>query len=173
MARRTHSRHGVSGTDSGEGYATDIRLEPISATNREAVLSLELAEDQQDFLADNASSLKEAKRDHDARPRAVVAGDRVVGFLMYDASRDDREALIYRFMIDRREQGRGYGRAALAALIEEIQGLGHVRDVLVLYMPQNEGAQRLYRGAGFVDEGPDEDGEMVARLSLVRQKRRP
>ena len=54
------------------------------------------------------------------------------------------EALIYRFMIDRREQGRGYGRAALTALLDEIRALGHVRDVLVGYMPENEGARRLY-----------------------------
>lgn len=156
----------MSGTGSEDSSNSQVRLEPIDATNRDAVLSLELAEDQQDFLADNASSLKEARRDEDARPRAVVAGGRVVGFLMYDASQDDDEALIYRFMIDRRAQGRGYGRAALAALIAEIRGLSHVRDVLVLYMPENEGARRLYHAAGFADEGTDEDGEMVARLSL-------
>ncbi len=151
---------------------TDVRLEPVDHTNKDAVLALELASEQQDYVADNASSLKEAKRDANARPRAVVAGDRVVGFLMYDASKDDEEALIYRFMIDRREQGRGYGRAALDALLGEIRALSYVKDVVVCYMPENEGARHLYRTAGFVDEGEDEDGEMIARLSLSRQRRR-
>ena len=175
MARRSEPqrneqrREGGAGDEAGSGAG--IRLEPIGAANREAVLALELDEDQQDFLADNATSLREAKNDRDARPRAVLVGDRVIGFLMYDAS-DGKEALIYRFMIDRREQGRGYGRAALTALLDEIQALGHVRDVLVGYMPENEGARRLYGWAGFVDEGTDEDGEMIARLPLARRMRR-
>ena len=118
MARGRQSRlHEQGGTNCAgkEASGSEIRLEPIQASNKKAVLALELAEDQQDLLADNASSLKEAAGDDDARPRAVVAGDRVVGFLMYDASVNDGEALIYRFMIDCRNQGRGYGRAALSA----------------------------------------------------------
>lgn len=176
MARGRQSRlHEQGGTNGAgkEASGSEIRLEPIQASNKKAVLALELAEDQQDLLADNASSLKEAAGDDDARPRAVVAGDRVVGFLMYDASVNDGEALIYRFMIDCRNQGRGYGRAALSALLKEISALGHVRDVLVCYMPENEGARRLYHSAGFVDEGADADGEMKARLRFVRQTRRP
>jgi len=153
----------ASGAAHGEGSSgAQVRLEPIGAENRAAVRALELEPGQQDFLDDNASSLREAKNDRDARPRAIVAGDQVVGFLMYDAS--DDEALIYRFMIDRRQQGRGYGRLALSALIEEIRALGHVRDVVVCYMPENQGAQRLYKSAGFLDEGIDEDGEVIARL---------
>ncbi|MDO8875731.1 MAG: GNAT family N-acetyltransferase [Pseudolabrys sp.] len=176
MVREVQSRRDEQGRADGadkEGSGSEIRLEPIGASNKKAVLALELAQDQQDFLADNASSLKEAASDDDARPRAVVAGNRVVGFLMYDAGEDDGEALIYRFMIDRRNQGRGYGRAALSALLKEIRALGHVRDALVCYMPENEGARRLYQSAGFVDEGADEDGEMIARLRFVRQTRRP
>ena len=108
------ARRDEQGRAAGAGEeGSEIRLEPIGASNKKAVLALKLTEDQQDFLSDNASSLEEAASDEDARPRAVVAGDRVVGFLMYDASMGDGEALIYRFMIDSRNQGRGYGRAAL------------------------------------------------------------
>ncbi|MEP9349211.1 GNAT family N-acetyltransferase [Xanthobacter sp. KR7-225] len=156
--------------DPAAGRPGELRLEPVGPANRAAVLALELADDQRDLLADNASSLKEARRDRAARPRAVVAGDRVVGFAMYDAG-DAGEALIYRFMIDRRAQGRGYGRAALAALVREIAAIEGVRDIRVCYMPDNEGARRLYRSAGFVDEGEDEDGEMIARLSVVPRPR--
>ncbi len=171
-ARAPVSRRGQAAGEPGRNeMETDIRLEPIDATNRKAVLGLQLDETQSDYLDDNASSLKEARHDEDARPRAVVAGERVVGFLMYDASSYD-EALLYRFMIDRREQGRGYGRAALDALIREVRSLGRARDIVVSYMPENEGARRLYLGAGFEEEGEDEDGEVLARLSLARRKRK-
>lgn len=152
--------------------ATDVHLEPVDRSNRDAVIALELAPDQHDYVDDNASSLKEAKRDSDARPRAVVASGRVVGFLMYDATTDEGEALIYRFMIDHREQGRGYGRAALNALLTELRTLGHVKDVVVCYMPENVGARHLYLTAGFVEEGTDEDGEMIARFPLASHRRR-
>ena len=148
-----------------------IRLAPIDAANRKAVLALKLGEDQQDLVEDNAGSLREARHDDDAVPRAVVLGERVVGFLMYDASAYN-EALLYRFMIDLKEQGRGYGRAALQALVREVQTLGRARDIIVHYMPENAGARRLYLGFGFVEEGEDEDGEIIARLPLSRKKNR-
>jgi diamine N-acetyltransferase len=151
--------------------ASDVRLEPVTADNRDAVLALALPAEQQDFVATNKESLKEAKRDRDARPRAVTAGERVVGFLMYDAPADDDEAVIYRFMIDQSEQGRGYGRAALQAVLAEIGALRHVRSITVCFMPDNEAAARLYHRAGFVDEGLDEDGEMISRLTLPGRRR--
>ncbi|UCI34735.1 GNAT family N-acetyltransferase [Mesorhizobium sp. B4-1-4] len=138
----------------------------MTKANRALVASLELAPDQVDFVASNAESLKEARSDRDARPRVVMAGDRVVGFLMYEAPDDDDEARIYRFMIDRAWQGRGYGKAALRQVLDEIAGLGHISHVSICYEPENEAARRLYRAAGFLEEGLDEDGEMIADLVL-------
>jgi diamine N-acetyltransferase len=144
----------------------EIRLVPVTEANRTLVASLELAPDQMDFVASNAESLDEADRDEDARPRAVMAQDGVVGFLMYEAPLDDDEARIYRFMIDRAYQGKGYGKAALREVLEEIRRLGHIRHVSICYEPENEGARYLYRAAGFVEEGLDEDGEMIADFVL-------
>jgi len=142
----------------------DIRLVSVTKANRTLVTALELAPEQMDFVASNADSLEEAETDEDARPRVVMAGDRVVGFLMYDAS--DDEAVIYRFMIDRAHQGKGHGKAALRALLDEIRDLGYVREVSICYEPENEAARLLYRAAGFVEQGLDEDGEMIAVLPV-------
>ncbi|CDX37495.1 GCN5-related N-acetyltransferase [Mesorhizobium sp. SOD10] len=143
-----------------------VALEPVGKGNRAAVLALELAPEQQGFVASNTDSLAEARRDGEAIPRAVVAAGRVVGFLMYSAPDDDDEAIIYRLMIDRREQGKGLGRAAIAKALEEIARLGHVRRVSICYELENEAARRLYAGFGFVEQEPDEDGEMIAVLEL-------
>ncbi len=149
------------------GKEVSVVLEPVSDRNRRAILALELLPGQQDFVASNADSLEEAGEDGDAVPRAIVADGRVVGFLMYDASNDD-EANIYRFMIDRREQGRGLGRAGIAAALGEIAGLMHVRKVSICYEPANTAAKQLYASFGFVEQGLDEDGEMIAELDLRR-----
>ncbi|ESW68239.1 MULTISPECIES: GNAT family N-acetyltransferase [unclassified Mesorhizobium] len=146
--------------------SADIRLVSVTAANRAVVAALELAPDQMDFVASNAESLDEAETDGDARPRVVMTGDRVVGFLMYEAPQDDDEARIYRFMIGRVHQGQGYGKAALREVLDEIMRLGHISHVSICYEPGNEAARRLYRAAGFVEEGPDEDGEMIADLAL-------
>ncbi|MBZ9889581.1 GNAT family N-acetyltransferase [Mesorhizobium sp. BR1-1-3] len=143
----------------------DIRLVAVTRANRALVAALELAPEQRDFLASNSESLEEAETDEGARPRAIMAGTRVVGFLMYDAS--DNEALVYRFMIDRAHQGKGYGKAALRALLDEIGNLDHIREVSICYEPENEAARHLYRAAGFVEQGIDEDGEMIAVLPMV------
>ncbi|WP_245489003.1 GNAT family N-acetyltransferase [Mesorhizobium sp. M7D.F.Ca.US.004.03.1.1] len=145
--------------------SADIRLVSVTGANRALVAALELAPEQMDFVASNAESLEEAETDEDARPRVIMAGTRIVGFLMYDASED--EALVYRFMIDRAQQGKGYGKAALRALLDEIGNLAHVREVSICYEPENEAARHLYRAAGFVEQGIDEDGEMIAVLGLV------
>lgn len=155
----------------GPRKGVEIRLAPVTEANRASVASLELAPDQMDFVASNAESLDEAGFDDDARPRVVMAGDRVIGFLMYEAPQDDDEARIYRFMIDRASQGKGYGRAALREVLEEIRSLGHVRHVSICYEPENDAARQLYRAAGFVEEGLDEDGEMIAGLVLPADDR--
>lgn len=150
------------------GKVASVVLEPVTDRNRQAILALELLPGQRDFVAPNADSLEEAREDGEAIPRAVIADGRVVGFLMYEAPIDDDEATLYRFMIDRREQGKGLGRAGIKAALREIEELTHVRKVSICYEPANTAAQRLYASFGFVEQGLDEDGEMIAELDLHR-----
>ena len=146
----------------------DVRLIPVGPAERAAVAALALADDQRELVASNAESLEEADTDPAARPRAIVAGDRVVGFLMYELIDRGRAANIYRFMIDRTAQGRGLGRAALDRLLAEIAALPGVATIEICYVPENVGARRLYAAAGFVEVGVDEDGEIIARRPVDR-----
>jgi diamine N-acetyltransferase len=148
---------------------SNVTLKDVTAANWRAVVSLELAPEQEDLVAGNAYSLVEARFDPDARPRAVYAGRRVVGFLMYEAPATQggrRAASIYRFMIDRRHQGKGYGRAALARALDEIRALPGARKVTVCYVPGNPVAKDFYASFGFVEVGRDDDGEVIAELAL-------
>jgi diamine N-acetyltransferase len=147
----------------------NVELRDVTAGNRQAVAALQLGPGQQDLVASNAESLDDARSDPDARPRVIYAGERIVGFLMYDAGRpgdDPREALIYRFMIDRGAQGEGYGRAALARALDEIRAIPNVSKISISYMPDNPAAKPFYASFGFVEVGTDEDGEMIAELAL-------
>lgn len=149
--------------------AKKVSLKDVTTDNWEAVVELELDADQEDLVASNLYSVAESHFDPDARPRAVYAGKRVVGFLMYDVQRTkekSREASIYRFMIDRRQQGKGYGRAALGQALEEIRAIPRVRRVSIRYMPENPVAGPFYASFGFKEVGRDRDGEVIAMLKL-------
>ena len=109
------------------------------------------------------------KFDPNAHPRGVYAGKELVGFLMYDVwdEKDGtREASIYRFMIDRKHQRKGYGRAALTLALTEIKAVRGIRKISIGYMRNNLVAKPFYASFGFVEVGTDEDGEMIAELTL-------
>ncbi|WP_285539999.1 GNAT family N-acetyltransferase [Brucella sp. NBRC 12950] len=134
--------------------------------NRSQVSALKIGVEQIHWVASNIESLLEADEDEDARPRAILADARLVGFLMYDATSEPGTAQLYRFMIDKSFQGLGYGKVALRALLAEIGAFGGINSVSVCYDPENLPASRLYAQAGFVEIGLDEDDEMIARMSL-------
>ena len=142
----------------------DVKLKDVTEDNWRAVIALKLAPEQEDLVASNLYSIAESRFDPDARPRAVYAGKRVVGFLMYDVQ--SRKASIYRFMIDRKHQGKGYGRAALTKALDEIRAIPKIRTVSIRYMPDNPVAKPFYASFGFVEAGKDEDGEIIAELAL-------
>jgi len=147
----------------------EVRLENVTARNWRAVARLKLAPEQKDLVASNLYSIAQSKFDPNARPRAIYAGKELVGFLMYDvweAKDKAREASIYRFMIDRKHQGKGYGRAALAQALDEIRATPGVKKVSIGYMPDNPVAKPFYASFGFVEVGTDEDGEINAELNL-------
>ena len=126
---------------------------------------MDVAPEQSNFVATNFDSLKEAREDDEAYPRAIVAEGKVVGFLMYSWSKNETTAVLYRMMIDKTQQGKGYGTAAVRAALDEIAQRGS-RFVNIIYDPDNHVARRLYATFGFVEIGLDEDDEMVARLAL-------
>lgn len=143
-----------------------VKLKPVTRRNWEAVADLTLTPGQRGLVASNIYSLAESKFDPRAQPRAIYAGKRVVGFLMYDVARGGKKALIYRFMIDRACQGKGYGRAALAEAIKEIAKISAVTKISICYMAGNRAAKAFYAGFGFRETGRDADGEVIAELEL-------
>lgn len=150
-----------------------IKLVPISEENREAVLKLSTREDQP-FCAPNDVSLEQAEECNAecpgvARPFAIYAEDQLVGFCMFafDEEEEDPEDRywLWRFMIDQNEQGKGYGQAALAEIIQYFRVHGADR-IFLGTEPENECGMHIYHKAGFVETGDMDDGEAVMKLML-------
>ena len=151
----------------------NIRLMPINDDNRDAVLSLSVREDQP-FVASNKTSLRQADEANAeqpgvARPFAIYADEKLVGFCMFafdpeEEDEDDRYWL-WRFMIDKNEQDKGYGQAALREIIQYFRDNGADR-LFLSTEPENERGLHIYHKAGFRETGIIEDDEAVMMRML-------
>ena len=150
-----------------------INLIPVGDDNREAVLALSVREDQP-FVAPNDVSLRQAEEANaeapgTARPFAICADGKLVGFCMFAFSPEARDPedryWLWRFMIDQNEQGRGYGQAALQEIMKYFRENGADR----LYLstePENERGLHVYRKAGFRETGIISEDEAVLMRML-------
>lgn len=150
---------------------TEVRLRELTSENWQACVALELADDQRDFIEPNAVSIAESRFHPWMLPLAIEAGDELVGFVMFSDAPDPRAFggayWVHRFMIDRRRQGRGYGRAAMALVIEHVRAKPACDALWIGYHPANEVARRFYASLGFVEHGEAPwGGDIIARLAL-------
>jgi diamine N-acetyltransferase len=148
-----------------------ITLRELTRETWEECVDLEVAEHQRDFVSSNLVSLAEAQFYPGTVCRAVYDDEVMVGFVMYgpDAEYAPGEPGAYAFvrlMIDRRHQGKGYGRAAIAAVIEAIRNLPESRVLYTSYVPENTHAGHLYESMGFRQTGRLLDGETIVALRL-------
>ena len=151
----------------------NIKLVPISDDNREAVLALSVREDQP-FVAPNDVSLRQYAETEEeapgvARPFAIYADEKPVGFcmLIFDPEEDDEDDryFIWRFMIDKNEQGKGYGQAALQEIIKYFKENGADR-LFLSTEPENELGLHIYHKAGFRETGIIDSGEALLMRML-------
>lgn len=138
-------------------------LGPVDATNWLEVIQLQVAEDQRHFVASNLFSLAQAKIFDRYVPLAIYEAavpQALVGFAMYGPHLPSELPWIDRLMIDARFQRRGWGRAAMLALMERIQ---HERPgpMRISYEPDNQAAEALYASLGFMPTGEVLEGELV------------
>lgn len=161
-----------------------ITLRAVNHGNWIKCIELEVASEQRRFVNPNIFSLAEAYVHSDANrseaeeyyrciPFAVYCGDEMVGFAMItyekDCDFDHRPAYeIYRLMIDKNHQGKGYGREAVRLLLDYIQTFpyGKAESVYATWHPENEISGKTFLGSGFIAAGTDEDGAVMGRFCL-------
>ena len=144
-----------------------VKLVKINENNYQECLDLKVSDEQENFVASNEYSLAQAWVFYDtAYPFAVYAHDKMVGFVMMGYYAEKGIYDIWRFMIDKRYQKMGYGKAALKLSIEYLIREFHVGEIYLSFEPSNTAAERLYSAAGFERTGDMEDGEVVMKLSI-------
>jgi diamine N-acetyltransferase len=146
-----------------------IKLKSVTADNWEVVVELEFGAGQKDLVASNLYSDAEAQFDPRRAPACPLCLEARRRLPEYDEQKTKgkaQEASIYRFMIDRKHQGKGYGRAALSKALEEMRAIPGVNRISIRYMPENPVAKPFYASFGFMKVGRDRDGKVISVLKL-------
>ena len=145
-----------------------LHFVPITEENRREVENLQLFPEQRSYIESVPECLAEAEQTREWRTVGIYDGPTVVGFAMYGCfAQPEPEGQLWldRLLIDRRFQGRGYGRAALAALLERLEREYHKKRIYLSVVEANRPAAALYESFGFRLTGErDTHGERVMCL---------
>ena len=159
-----------------------LRLEKVNGKNVWDILKLKVSDDQRSFVASNDTSIIEAYTaitgNGYAFPFGIYEDDTPVGFLMIgfdvDDYWDDAPEIakgnynLWRLMIDKAYQGKGYGKEAVRLALEFIKTLpcGTAEYCWLSYEPENDTARKLYSSFRFAETDEMDGEEMIAVLKL-------
>jgi diamine N-acetyltransferase len=151
-----------------------VSLREIAESNRPGVEGLSVTEEQSQYVASVAESLLEAAKFPDAKPwyRAVYADEEPVGFVMISdgITVDNPDYLgpyyLWRLLIDRRFQGRGYGTAALDLVVEHVRTRPDASVLLVSHVVGPTSPLTFYQHYGFRLTGDVHESEPILELDL-------
>jgi len=140
----------------------DIRVRPVDASLRPALLELAVHEAQYDFVGHIAASLADAASCESSEAMAILRDGEPIGFYRLEHRAGSVADMVFQratvglrsFFIDARWQGQGLGARALTAVMADLaQRHPQVRDVVLTVNVRNTPALALYRRAGFRETG--------------------
>jgi GNAT superfamily N-acetyltransferase len=113
----------------GRLTAVAVTLGEITDSNRDAVLSLRVAPEQERFVGSVRGALADAAEYPHARPwyRVVLAAEKPVGFVMLSWNVEPQPPeiigpwFLWKLLIDERYQGRGYGLEVVRQVAELVR----------------------------------------------------
>ncbi len=150
----------------------DFELIELTDRAREFLL-LDVHESQKNLVASVAQSFADALFPPDyatGKPipwiRGVLHQSKPAAFIMCsDPSEQQKDAWLWRLLVDKSHQGHGIGKFAVEAVLTRYREMGCSR-VLVCWAPSEGNAGDFYKKIGFVETGEKIDEEIVAEFKL-------
>ncbi|HFI0631492.1 TPA: GNAT family N-acetyltransferase [Streptococcus suis] len=133
-----------------------IRLELVNKDNFEAVLQVSLAETDERKVASVEYSLAQAwlyKDSGQLYPYAVMFGRKVVGFVLLSIQAEDKSYYVWRLLIDKNHQNRGYGKEVIRQVIGLAQEDSLFQKVTMHYVIGNHKMRYILEKFGFQSVG--------------------
>ena len=150
----------------------------VTEEDKAAVLKLERRPGQERYLGSMESHFEDAIEDAIACPRywSVHDRDQLVGFVMISddipaetlAANDDIVGpyFLWRLLVDRRFQGRGYGAATIDAIVDYLRTKPNAEVLLTSCKPGDGSPQPFYLHYGFTLTGREMWDEDLLALDL-------
>jgi len=144
----------------------NVSLRKITGKTVKAICNLNVSDSQKALVSPNAVSIAEAYFTKYAWFRAIYADDTLVGFVMLYENPKRGAYGLWRFMIDAKYQGRGYGRKALDLVIKRVRKRPKAKALTLHVVRAEGGAEALYKKFGFEFTGKIEEGQHIMKLDL-------
>ena len=128
-----------------------INLRDITKRNLISIIDLDVSEHQKDQVASNAVSIAQGHYSNSAWFKGIFNDDIAVGFVMLDLIIEKNKCFLWRFMIDKKYQGKGYGKIALTQVIDYVKSLNVFDEIKTSYVPSENGAEGFYKNFGFIE----------------------
>ena len=156
-----------------------VSLCEVTAETVRRITDLTVSPVQRDYVATNAESIAQAYFHPSAWFRAICADGVPVGFVMIEdetlldpAERPAQPAVgLWRFMIDQRAQGRGFGAEAIERVVEHVLSRPGIDQLWCTCVPGPHSPRGFYERLGFINTGRIDDGEEVLVLDLAPLRR--
>jgi diamine N-acetyltransferase len=152
-----------------------INLREITKKNLISIIDLKVGKHQKDQVASNAVSIAQGNYSNSAWFKGIFNDEIAVGFVMLDLIIEENKCFLWRFMIDEKYQGKGYGKIALTQVIDYVKSLKVFSNIKTSYVPAENGAEGFYKNFGFIDSdeiikefGVEDSDEIGMKYSLLQ-----
>ena len=139
-----------------------------------SILQLDVNPEQKSLVASNAVSIAQAHFNKDAWFRGIYVNNKPIGFVMISdtllkskSNPNHRPSYyLWRFMIDAKNQGKGYGKEAMKLIINHLKSRPKAKEFLLSHSKSDGNAGEFYKKCGFKYTGKEIGDELVMRLEL-------
>ncbi len=151
-----------------------IHLKKVTDKNFDDVIRMSdtLTDYQKQCVAPNAISIAQAYINYKrAWPRVITLGNKPIGFVMIalwddDIPIEDRPAyFLWRFMMSKDYQQKGYGRQVLDQIVEKCKNDG-IKMLYTSCHTEGEQPYKFYTKYGFQDTGIVDGGESILKMNI-------
>ncbi|HEM6302931.1 TPA: GNAT family N-acetyltransferase [Streptococcus suis] len=133
-----------------------IRLELVNKENFNEVLQVQLAPQDQRRVASVEYSLAQAwlyREEENILPYAVRSGQKVIGFLLLSLLAEDKSYYVWRLLIDKDFQNRGFGKEVIRQVIGKAKADPLCHKISIHYVIGNHKMRYILEKFGFQSVG--------------------
>ena len=128
-------------------------LRKINSDNFYEICLLEVASAQVEHVDSNAVSLAEANFMVCPWYRGIYVDNKPVGFILVNADIESGRFSLWRLMLDKSQQSKGYGRIAIHLLTEKLHREFGISKLYTSVVTEVNGPKDFYLNCGFVLTG--------------------